>query len=154
MTSEEMKNIIIECSGMAGEIEYGRLSKRDFVEWFTNNIQYNGEESKAKGMEVVEILKEEIEWEAKERKYWIHKRSLLMDMYSAHSSAWDMLHNPSRWVIDACFCPENRKSIISEYLEWEDFVKHAKELNIPYYMGIDTFLEKYHDRVYNCLKLD
>ena len=60
MTSEEMKNIIIECSGMAGEIEYDRLSKRDFVEWFTNNIQYNGEESKAKGMEVVEILKEEI----------------------------------------------------------------------------------------------
>ena len=154
MTREEMKNIIIECSGIAGETEFNRLSKVEFINWFRENIKYNGAESKAKGKEVIRYLWQEVRWERKERAYYERKYELMKELYGITSSAWDMLHNPSQYVINACFCPKNQKTIVSEYLEWEDFVEHAKKLGIAYYMGIDSFLRKYHDLVYSKLSID
>lgn len=34
-----------------------------------------------------------------------------------------------------------------EILVWED----SKKFNIPYYMGIDSFLKEYKNAVYSCL---
>jgi hypothetical protein len=45
------------------------------------------------------------------------------------------------------FCKENRLNIIGEYLVWKDFVEDAKKYDIPYYSGIDTFLEEYKEAV-------
>ena len=72
----------------------------------------------------------------------------LKKLYGLNSSCWDMLHtNYSRYA----FCPENRKSFISEYLIWENFVKRAKKYGVHYYIGIDTFLKEYKNAVYSCL---
>lgn len=42
-------------------------------------------------------------------------------------------------------------NLIAEYLVWEDFVEDAKKFNVPYYMGIDSFLKEYKNAVYSCL---
>lgn len=34
---------------------------------------------------------------------------------------------------------------------WESFVEAAKKFNVPYYIGIDIFLENYKNAVYSCL---
>nr|UVX74766.1 MAG: hypothetical protein [Bacteriophage sp.] len=54
-------------------------------------------------------------------------------------------------LIDTCFAQIFRKSLIAEYLVWEDFVEDAKKFNVPYYMGIDSFLKEYKNAVYSCL---
>lgn len=73
---------------------------------------------------------------------------LLKEIYGINSSCWDMIHtNFSRYS----FCPQNRKSLISEYLAWEDFVERAKKYGIIYYYGIDEFLKEYKNAVYSCL---
>lgn len=79
---------------------------------------------------------------------------LLCELYGVNSSAWDMIHVPSKYMIDHVFCPSNQKSLIAEYLEWEDFVVKAKEYGVPYYIHIDTFLKKFHDLVYSKLHID
>ena len=57
MTKERIKEIIANCSGIAGLTEYERLSEKDFIEWFENNIQYNGYESRMQGKELIEYLR-------------------------------------------------------------------------------------------------
>ena len=72
----------------------------------------------------------------------------LKKFYNLNSSCWNMLHTHySRYI----FCPANRKSLISEYLIWEDFVKRAKKYGVTYYCEIDTFLKEYKNAVYSCL---
>lgn len=86
----------------------------------------------------------------KSRKQAVEKEyEQLKELYSLDSSCWDMLHiHYSR----CAFCPENRKSFISEYLAWEDFVERTKKYDVVYYWGIDTFLKEYKNAVYSCLK--
>ena len=72
----------------------------------------------------------------------------LTKLYGLNSRTWDMLHLNYSWY---AFCPENRKSFISEYLMWENFVERAKKYNVTYYFGIDTFLKEYKNAVYSCL---
>lgn len=48
-------------------------------------------------------------------------------------------------------CEANRKSLIAEYLMWEEFVEDAKKLGVVYYYGIDLFLKEYKNAVYSCL---
>ena len=75
---------------------------------------------------------------------------LLCKYYGLHSSCWAMLHeNFSRYI----FCEANRKSLIAEYLLWEEFVEDAKKLDFAYYYGIDEFLREYKKAVYSCLNL-
>lgn len=84
----------------------------------------------------------------KEKKMVQDEYIQLTKLYGLNSRTWDMLHlNYSRYA----FCPANRKSFISEYLAWEDFVKRAKKYDLAYYFGIDTFLEEYKNAVYSCL---
>lgn len=52
----DILKIIGECSGGAGLLEYERLPLNEFIAWFENNISYNGEESKKKGMELISFL--------------------------------------------------------------------------------------------------
>lgn len=74
---------------------------------------------------------------------------LLFELYGVQSGGWSMLHERfNRYV----FCEANRKSLIAEYLVWEEFVEDAKKLDVPYYMGIDTFLKEYKNAVYSCLQ--
>lgn len=74
---------------------------------------------------------------------------LLKEIYGVSSRCWDMIHeNFSRYS----FCPQNRKSLISEYLTWEDFVERAKKYGVIYYYGIDEFLKEYKSAVYSCLQ--
>lgn len=71
-----------------------------------------------------------------------------LELYGVYSPCWDMCYLKFSELI---FCPENRKSIISQYLFWEEFTKELNEHGIVYYYGIDTFLEKYKKAVYSCL---
>ena len=73
----------------------------------------------------------------------------LKKLYGLIPASWDMLHT---YYSHYAFCPANRKSFISEYLAWEDFVERAKKYDVPYYSGIDTFLKEYKEAVYSCLK--
>lgn len=82
------------------------------------------------------------------KEYVKERYDLLFELYGVKSRGWSMLHEQfSRYV----FCPDNRKLLIAEYLVWEDFVEDAKKFNIPYYMGIDSFLKEYKNAVYSCL---
>lgn len=72
--------------------------------------------------------------ESVERQY-----ELLRELYGIQSSGWSMLHERfNRYV----FCEANRKSLIAEYLMWEEFVEDAKKLGVVYYYGIDLFLKE------------
>ena len=82
------------------------------------------------------------------KEYVEERYNLLFELYGVQSRGWSMLHEQfNRYV----FCPDNSKSLIAEYLVWEDFVEDAKKFNIPYYMGIDSFLKEYKNAVYSCL---
>lgn len=60
----------------------------------------------------------------------------------------DMIHSEFNSNV---FCENNRKLIISEYLQLEFFVEQAKPIGFIYYYGIDDFLKEYKTAVYNCL---
>lgn len=82
------------------------------------------------------------------KEYIEERYNLLFELYGVQSRSWAILHEQfNRYV----FCPGNRKSLIAEYLVWEDFVEDAKKLNVPYYMGIDNFLKEYKNAVYSYL---
>lgn len=75
----------------------------------------------------------------------------LCDTFGVSCGAWDMIHlhfSPSM------FCEDNRPTLIAEWLIWKDFVQSAKECNVPYYVGIDTFLKEYEYAVMSRVKLD
>lgn len=75
----------------------------------------------------------------------------MYDLYEVEYSGWDDIHctySPSM------FCQKNRRSLISEYLAWEEWVEKAKPLGIVYYHGIDEFLEEYKDAVHSRVTLD
>ena len=72
----------------------------------------------------------------------------LTKLYGLNSRCWDMLRTH---YSPYAFCPANRKSFISEYLVWEDFVERAKKYDVAYYCGIDDFLKEYKNAVYSCL---
>lgn len=75
-------------------------------------------------------------------------KNQLKELYGIQSSGWSMLHERfNRYV----FCEANRKSLIAEYLMWEEFVEDAKKLGVVYYYGIDLFLKEYKNAVYSCL---
>lgn len=74
----------------------------------------------------------------------------LCRLFGVKSRLWSMLYEKFSPFI---FCDKNKKSIITEYLMWEDFVERAKEVNFVYYYGIDDFLREYKNAVYNCLNL-
>lgn len=74
---------------------------------------------------------------------------LLMEIYGVDSNCWSMMHES---FSSSSFCPKNRKSFISEYLAWEDFVERAHKYGVTYYCGIDDFLAAYKDTVYSCLQ--
>lgn len=81
--------------------------------------------------------------ESVERQY-----ELLKELYGIQSSGWSMLHERfNRYV----FCEANRKSLIAEYLMWEEFVEDAKKFGVVYYYRIDLFLKEYKNAVYSCL---
>lgn len=82
------------------------------------------------------------------KEYVKERYNLLFELYGVQSRGWSMLHEQFNRCV---FCPDNRKSLIAEYLVWEDFVEDAKKFNIPYYMGIDSFLKEYKNAVYSCL---
>ena len=75
---------------------------------------------------------------------------LLAEYYGIYSSIWDKIH--TRYD-KYSFCKENRKSLIAEYLTWEELTERLRKYQIPYYIGIDTFLEEYKDAVYNCINI-
>ena len=72
----------------------------------------------------------------------------LTKLYGLNFRCWGMLRTH---YSPYAFCPSNRKSFISEYLVWEDFVERAKKYNVAYYCGIDDFLKEYKNAVYSCL---
>lgn len=89
-------------------------------------------------LEKIQALKQEVEEEYKQ----------LKKFYGLTHSSWNMLHTHYSHY---AFCPANRKSFISEYLVWEDFVERAKKYDVVYYYGIDDFLKEYKKAVYSCL---
>lgn len=75
---------------------------------------------------------------------------LLAEYYGIYSSIWDQIHTRyNRYS----FCKENKKSLIAEYLTWEELTERLRKYQIPYYIGIDTFLEEYKEAVYNCINI-
>lgn len=75
----------------------------------------------------------------------------LCKAFGVYSSGWDMIHcNFSA----AMFCPENRLTIVVEYLVWKDFTQDAKKYGVIYYQGIDTFLEEYKHAVESRVNLE
>lgn len=75
----------------------------------------------------------------------------LCAIFGIGNGTWLQLHRkPSPFA----FCPANQKSMIAEYLILEEFVADAKAWDVPYYYGIDEFIESYHDVVYKRVKID
>lgn len=74
---------------------------------------------------------------------------LAVEFYGVKSRLWSSLY---MFYSPSVFCKENRKSIISEYLFWEEFTQELKAAVIIYYYGIDRFLDAYKKAVYGCLK--
>lgn len=75
----------------------------------------------------------------------------LCETFGVYKGGWDMIHlhfSPSM------FCEENRPTLIAEWLIWNAFVKTAKEHNVPYYIGIDTFLKEYEKAVMSRVRLN
>lgn len=76
-------------------------------------------------------------------------------MFCFGTSGWHMIHEHYSGYM---FCPENRRSLIGQYLVLQDFVGRCHDFTketgrtIPYYLGIDTFLEEYKRAVEGCLK--
>lgn len=68
--------------------------------------------------------------------------------FGVKKGGWHMLYENYHWAI---FCPANRRSIIAQYLIWEEFVERAKKHHFTYYYGIDDFLREYRKAVYGCL---
>lgn len=83
------------------------------------------------------------------QEYIKERYELLSKLYGLKSSLWSQIHE---CYSPSMFCEDNRKSLIAEYLEWEDFVEDAKDVNFIYYYGIDVFLTAYKKAVYSCLK--
>ena len=50
------EKIIKECSGLAGITNFKNMPREQFKEWFFNNIQFNDEESKNLGLELLKTL--------------------------------------------------------------------------------------------------
>ena len=86
------------------------------------------------------MLKEQLKQEYK----------LLAEYYGIYSSIWDQIHTECNRY---SFCKENKKILIAEYLTWEELTERLRKHQIPYYMGIDTFLEEYKEAVYKCLNI-
>ena len=85
-----------------------------------------------------------------ERNYLMERYEHLAEAFGIYSRMWDMIHmnfSPSM------FCEANRASLIGEYLVWKDFVEQAKKYNVPYFYGINEFLEEYKTAVESCLKI-
>lgn len=68
----------------------------------------------------------------------------LFNAFEVGNYGWSQIHEH---YSPSMFCKENRLNIVGEYLVWYDFVQHAKKFDVPYYIGIDSFLEEYHDAV-------
>ena len=68
----------------------------------------------------------------------------LFNAFGVGNYGWSQIHEH---YSPSMFCKENQLSIVGEYLVWYDFVQHAKKFDVPYYIGIDAFLEEYHDAV-------
>jgi len=64
--------------------------------------------------------------------------------YAIGSRTWDDFHvnvcNQGIWLTDAYILDP---SFQQEYEEWRGLVNLLKEYKIPYYQGIDIFLEEY-----------
>lgn len=74
----------------------------------------------------------------------------LFKAFGVGSRSWDEIHcHYSSYM----YCEANRLNITGEYLVWKDFVEHAKQFDVPYYCGIDTFLREYEKAVMNRVKL-
>lgn len=86
-----------------------------------------------------------------ERKSLKEEYDKLCWLFGVKSRMWPMLYEKFSSCV---FCDENKKSIIAEYLMWEDFVERAKKLDFVYYYGIDAFLNAYKSAVYSCLNLE
>lgn len=68
----------------------------------------------------------------------------LFDAFGVGNYGWSQIHEH---YSPSMFCKENQLNIVGEYLVWYDFVQHAKKFDVPYYIGIDSFLEEYYDAV-------
>lgn len=85
--------------------------------------------------------------------------------YEAYKVLYDINHGSFSMLWErfssAAFCDENRKAVISMYLELESFVDTINEYKVrycnfdfSYYIGINRFLKNYHNAVYHCLNLE
>ena len=72
-----------------------------------------------------------------------------LELFGVGCGLWDSFHTN---FSPSYFCKANRKSIIAEYLYWENFTELMRKYNLIYYWGIDTFLKEYKKAVYSCLK--
>lgn len=126
------------------EIFFPRFIKR--LETATDRGNYSQEEIDNR-IRLINVLKKEYEFR-------IEQYKMLCKLYGVESRTWDMIHCPTIWTLKYCFCKENRKGLISEYLTWEQFVEDAKEFKVHYYMHIDTFLEIYKKVVYERIKIE
>lgn len=52
-----IESIIEECSGICGVEYYHNASKAQFLEWFSKDIQFNTEESRELGEQLINLLK-------------------------------------------------------------------------------------------------
>lgn len=75
----------------------------------------------------------------------------LVELFGVNNRCWDQIHISFSYFK---FCPKNQRSLIAEYLIWEEFVARAKKHNFAYYWGIDTFLSEYEAAVNKRLNLD
>lgn len=77
------------------------------------------------------------------KEYVEERYNLLFELYGVQSRGWSMLHEQfNRYV----FCPDNRKSLIAEYLVWGDGTpKTIEQISYKEYAVIKLYLIKEGD---------
>ena len=68
----------------------------------------------------------------------------LKEAFEVDSKEWSEIHEHYSPYM---FCPANRLSIAGEYLVWKWFALYARKYKVPYYLGIDRFLEEYKEAI-------
>lgn len=75
----------------------------------------------------------------------------LCEVYCINSRCWNIIHSKYN---EYNFCKENRADIIAEYITLKQFVELAKIHDVPYYAGIDQFLDEYKKAVESRINID
>lgn len=68
----------------------------------------------------------------------------LAEWYEVYSSAWDIIHTPSKYYQKYAWCKANfDDKLINEYFVWKGLLPIFNKMGVDYYMGINDFVRDF-----------